>query len=146
MVDEGDLPRRSRREKRIMFGISQQIELVGKDVVDAAIKVHKSMGSGLLECVYEECMAYELSTNRGLKVARQVDLPIAYDGKELNSRLRLDVVVEDSVILELKAVESLQPIHEAQLITYLKLTGKRLGFLMNFNVPMMKQGIKRMVL
>ena len=126
--------------------LSQQIELVGKDVVDAAIKVHKSMGPGLLECVYEECMAYELSTNRGLKVARQVDLPIAYDGQELNSRLRLDVVVEDSVILELKAVESLQPIHEAQLITYLKLTGKRLGFLMNFNVPLMKQGIKRIVL
>ena len=126
--------------------VRDKLELVGKDVVDAALQVHKAMGPGLMECVYEECMAYELSTSRGLTVERQVELPIRYGVKELQSKLRLDMVVEGCVILELKAVEQLLPLHEAQLITYLKLTGTQLGFLMNFNVPLIKYGIKRMVM
>jgi len=128
-----------------MLGLSAEIDLVGRDVVDASVKVHRAMEPGLLESVYEECMAYELSVNRGVKVERQVELPILYDGVKLRNQLRLDMVVEGCVILELKAVERILPLHQAQLITYLKLTGLRLGFLLNFNVPLMKNGIKRMV-
>ena len=125
---------------------TQSFDLVGKDIVDAAFKVHKSLGPGLLESVYEECMAHELAANRGLKVERQVELPIRFDGLVLTSRLRLDMLVERSVIVEMKAVETMIPLYEAQLITYLKLTGLRLGYLINFNVALIKQGIKRMIL
>jgi GxxExxY protein len=129
-----------------MVPITPEIEAVGRDVVDAAVRVHKAMGPGLLECVYEECMFHELSTNRGLRVERQVEFPIRYDGVSLQSRLRLDLLVERCVVLELKAVESAVPLYEAQLISYLRLTGLRLGFLINFNVPLVKTGIKRMIL
>lgn len=129
-----------------MIPIPADIELIGSDVVDAAVKVHKAMGPGLLECVYEECMCYELSVNRGLKVERQVIVPIRYDNKLLQNNLRLDLLIEGKVILELKAVEKMIPLYEAQLISYLRLTGLRLGFLINFNVPLIKNGIKRMVL
>jgi len=134
------------KKERAMIPIPAEIEMVGRDVVDAALKVHKAMGPGLLECVYEECMFYELAINRGLHVDRQVDMSICYDGKILQSRLRLDLLVERCVILELKAVENIIPLYEAQLISYLKLTGLRLGYLINFNVPLIKRGIKRMVL
>jgi len=125
--------------------LSEEIEVIGADIVDAAIKVHKFMGPGLLESVYEECMAHELSVGRGLIIARQVELPIQYDKVTLDSRLRIDLLVENKVIIELKAVEKILPIHEAQLITYMKLSGVKLGYLLNFNVLRMKDGIRRML-
>jgi len=113
-------------------------------IVDAAIKVHKALGSGLLESVYETCLAYELG-HRGLRVETQVPLPVVYEGLTLDAGYRLDIVVEDIAVIELKALEKLGPIHDAQLLTYLKLSGRRLGFLLNFNVPLMKNGISRFV-
>jgi GxxExxY protein len=118
---------------------------VAKAVVDAAYAVHSALGAGLLESVYEACLTHELK-KRALKVASQVSLPIVYDGIRLDAGLRLDMLVEDCVIVELKAVDTLLPVHQAQILTYLKLTGHRLGLLINFNVPVIRQGIKRMVL
>jgi len=118
---------------------------VAKAVVDAAYAVHSALGAGLLESVYEACLTHELK-KRALKVASQVSLPIVYDGIRLDAGLRLDMLVEDCVIVELKAVDTLLPFHQAQILTYLKLTGHRLGLLINFNVPVIRQGIKRMVL
>ena len=114
-------------------------------VVDAAIKVHSVLGPGLLESVYEACLAYEL-TNRGLKVASQVWLPIIYEGMKLDAGLRIDLLIEDQIVIELKSVETILPVHHAQLITYLKLSGHRLGFLMNFNARLLKDGLHRRVL
>ena len=111
----------------------------------AAIEVHKALGPGLLESAYEECLCHELRL-RSLPFKRQVDLPINYKGIELSCGYRLDLIVEDSVILELKAVERLLPIHDAQLLTYLRLSGKRVGLLINFNVAVLKRGIVRKVL
>jgi GxxExxY protein len=119
-------------------------ELTG-EVIGAAIEVHKALGPGLLESAYEECFCHELGL-RGLSFARQVDLPILYKGVALSSGYRLDVVVADAVLVELKAVERLVAVHEAQLLTYLRLSGKRVGLLMNFNVAALKQGIVRKVL
>lgn len=114
------------------------------EIIAAAIEVHRHNGPGLLEAVYEECLGRELML-RGIAHVRQLALPISYKGISLECGYRLDLVVEDLVVLEIKAVEKLLPIHEAQLLTYLKLTRKQLGLLMNFNVPLMKHGIKRMV-
>jgi GxxExxY protein len=125
--------------------IPVSVETVGKDVVDAAFKVHKALGPGLLECVYEECMFHELTHNRSLRVDRQVDVPIRYDDKLLDGNLRLDLLIEGCVILKLKSVENIIPLYQAQLISYLKLTGLRLGYLINFNVALIKNGIKRIV-
>ncbi len=125
--------------------IPAETEWVATEVVDGAFNVHKALGPGLLERVYETCLVYELE-NRGLRIARQVALPIVYDGKELDGGLRLDLLIEDRVIVEVKAVESMNPVYKAQLLTYLRLAGKRLGFLINFNVPLIKNGIKRVVL
>ena len=108
-----------------------------KHVVDAAIKVHTLLGPGLLESVYETCLAHEL-VRRGLKIERQLHLPIRYDDVTIDTGLRLDLVVEHCLIVELKATESLLPIHSAQLLTYLKLGGYPLGLLLNFNVIHMK--------
>ena len=119
-------------------------ELTG-DVIGAAIEVHKILGPGLLESAYEECLCHELRL-RSIRFERQRELPIEYKGVTLDCGYRLDVVVENKVILELKAREALEPIHEAQLLTYLKLTGIKMGLLINFNVPMLRQGIKRLVL
>ncbi len=116
-----------------------------QEIVGAAIEVHKALGPGLLESAYEECLCYELKT-RGLTYKRQVDLPLAYKGIRLECGYRLDVVVEDRVLLELKCVERLLPIHEAQVLTYLRLSGIKVGLLMNFNVPVMRDGIVRRVL
>lgn len=107
--------------------------------------MHKALGPGLLESAYEECLCYELKL-RGLAFRRQVDLPLTYKGIKLDCGYRLDVVVEDAVLLELKCVEKVLPIHEAQLLTYLRLSGIRIGLLMNFNVPVMRDGIVRRVL
>jgi GxxExxY protein len=120
------------------------IEAVGRQIVDASIKVHRALGPGLLESAYQHCLAYELS-KRGLQVECEVQLPVVYDGVQIDAGYRLDMLVEGSVIVENKAVERLLPVHEAQLLTYLKLHDRRLGYLLNWNVPLMKQGIKRMV-
>ena len=125
--------------------IPDEINAVGTQIADAAIKVHKAMGPGLLESVYEECMAYKLE-KRNLSVERQVSIPIQYNGDTLKSPLRLDLLVKKSVIVELKSVEVMNPVFESQLMTYLKLSGLRLGYLINFNVPLVKNGIKRMIM
>ncbi|MFC1713171.1 GxxExxY protein [Candidatus Poribacteria bacterium] len=125
--------------------LSNREEEIGKAVVDAAYSVHKTLGPGLLEHVYEVCFCHEL-TKRRLSNRRQVPIPVIYDGIRFDEALRLDVLVEDMVICELKAVEEIRTVFTAQLLTQLKLTGKRLGFLINFNVPIIKKGIKRLVL
>ncbi|CAN5790592.1 GxxExxY protein [soil metagenome] len=113
-------------------------------VIGAAIDVHRRLGPGLLESVYEACMYHELR-QRGLRTGRQVQMPLMYDGVRLECAYRADMVVEDTVILELKSVERLDPIHSAQLFTYLKLSGCKVGLVINFNVPLLKDGIKRVV-
>ena len=110
----------------------------------AAIEVHRTLGPGLLESAYEECLCRELAI-RGLSFERQKSLAVSYKGVALDCGYRLDVVVEGLVILELKAVDQIEPIHEAQLLTYLKLSELKLGMLINFNVPLLKHGIKRIV-
>jgi GxxExxY protein len=114
-------------------------------VIGAAMEVHRALGPGLLESTYEECLCHELSL-RGLSFERQVALPVVYKAITLECGYRLDVVVENVVILELKAIEQTLPVHEAQLLTYLRLSGKRVGLLINFNVPALKDGITRRVL
>jgi GxxExxY protein len=123
---------------------SPEVERVAKLVVDAIYKVHSTLGPGLLESVYSICLAHELR-KRGLRVEREVNFPIVYDGVRIECGLRLDVVVESCIIVEAKAVEKLIPIFDAQILSYLKLTGYSLGFLVNFNVLMMKEGMKRFV-
>lgn len=113
-------------------------------MVDAGLKVHKALGPGLLESAYEHCLAFELQ-RRGLIVRRQVTLPIVYDGEHIDAGYRLDLVLDESIILEVKAVDALTRVHEAQLLTYLKLSRMRLGFLMNFNVTLFKQGLRRLM-
>ena len=121
---------------------TNQIDRIAKEVVDAAFKVHSNLGPGLLESAYEACLAHEL-TKRGYRVERQKAQPVIYEGLEIEVGYRLDLLVEDLIIIELKAVEQLAPIHQAQLLTYLKLSSKQLGFLVNFNVPLIKDGIRR---
>lgn len=120
------------------------IEDVARDVVDAAIKVHIALGPGLLESAYRECHAFELR-KRGRIVLTEVKLPLIYEGNQIDAGYRLDELVEDLVIVENKAVETLLPVHQAQLMTYLKLSGKQIGFLLNWNVKRMKDGIRRVV-
>ena len=115
------------------------------EVIGAAIEVHKILGLGLLESAYDECLCHELGLRR-MPYERQKELPVEYKGVKLDCGYRLDVVVSSQLILELKACERLEPIHEAQLLTYLKLTGIKLGLLINFNVPVLKEGIKRLAL
>jgi GxxExxY protein len=112
------------------------------EVIASAIEVHKILGPGLLESTYEECLCRELGL-RKISFERQKDLPIVYKGFSLDCGYRLDVIVDSRLILELKACESLLPIHQAQLLTYLKLTGMKVGLLINFNVPILKEGIRR---
>ena len=119
-------------------------ELTG-EIIGAAIEVHKVLGPGLLESVYEKCLCRELEI-RGVSHERQKALPVNYKGIELDCGYRMDIVVPDELIVELKACDSLLPIHEAQLLTYLKLTKIKLGLLINFNVPLLKNGIKRFAL
>ena len=119
-------------------------DLLSRDIIGAAIEVHRHLGPGLLESVYEKCLCKELAL-RGIEFERQVSLPVEYKGASLDCGYRLDVVVQDIVIIEIKSVESLLPIHQAQLLTYLKLSARKLGMLLNFNVPVMRQGIKRIV-
>lgn len=125
--------------------LSNKEEEIATKVVDSAYVVHKAIGPGALERVYEVCFCHELS-KRGLSYKRQVDVPIVYDGIIFDEGLRLDVLIENLVICELKAVDTANQVWDAQLLSHLKLMGKRLGFLINFNVPLIKDGIKRMVL
>lgn len=120
------------------------LEEAAREVVDSAIQVHSALGPGLLESAYEACMAFELA-DRGLSVERQLALPVRYREMDLDIGYRLDLVVERELVVELKAVEQLLPLHEAQLLSYLKLGDYRLGFLLNFNTRRMKDGIKRRV-
>lgn len=124
---------------------TEKEEQVAERIVDAAYKVHKALGPGLLEKVYEVCFCHEL-TKAGLAFQKQVNVPINYDGIKLDEGLRLDVLVEDLTICELKAVDEMNPVYNAQVLSYMKLTGKRLGFLINFNVPVIRNGIKRIIL
>ncbi|MGB6222584.1 GxxExxY protein [Haloferula sp.] len=118
---------------------------IAKDIVDAAFKVHNKLGPGLLESAYEACLAHEL-TRRGYQIERQKEQPVIYEGLEIEVGYRLDILVDDKVIIELKAVEQMLPIHQAQIMTYLKLSQKTLGLLINFNVPLIKHGIKRVAM
>jgi GxxExxY protein len=120
------------------------INSITESIISAAIAVHRELGPGLLESAYESCLVYEL-LQQGLTVERQKALPVTYRGVKIDCGYRIDLVVEDAVIVELKAVESIEPIHEAQLLSYLKISGYQLGLLINFNVRMLKQGIKRLV-
>ncbi len=117
---------------------------ISHKVVGAAIEVHRHLGPGLLESAYEECLCHELKL-RGLSFERQKELAVCYKGSHLDCGYRLDIVVEGVVILELKSVKKFEPIHEAQLLTYLKLSKLKLGLLLNFNVPLMRDGIQRIV-
>ncbi|MBN2523283.1 MAG: GxxExxY protein [Bacteroidales bacterium] len=125
--------------------VNESVEKIARFIVDSAYTVHVNLGPGLLEKVYEICFCHELE-KRGLKYLRQVDIPIVYDNLTFNEGLRLDVLVEDSIICELKALETVNPVWEAQILSHLKLTGKRLGFLINFNVAKIKDGIRRFVI
>src|SRR5258705_13594517 len=125
--------------------LPQEVEKLASLTVNAAYKIHKALGPGLLESVYEVCLAHELR-RKGIEVQTQQLLPITYDNITIESGLRPDMLVADNLIVEVKAVEKMNPVYEAQLLTYLKLTGRRLGLLINFNVPLIKNGIKRMIL
>ena len=122
-----------------------EINELTKEVIGAAIEVHRALGAGLLESAYEECLCHELGL-RALRFERQKLLPIVFKEVKLDCGYRLDLLVLDSVIVEIKAVEALLPVHEAQLLTYLKIGGWKVGLLINFNVPVLKDGIKRIVL
>ena len=124
--------------------LSEEEEYIGKAIVNAAWKVHTELGPGHLEKVYEVCFCHVLRKD-GFEVKRQIDIPITFDGIIFEEGLRLDVLVNDLVLCELKAVENVNPVWEAQLLSHLTLTGKRLGYLINFNVPLIKNGIKRMI-
>jgi len=125
--------------------LTEREEEIAKKIVDAAYTVHRKLGPGLLEKVYEICFCYELS-KRVLKYQRQVDIPIVYDDMVFDEGLRLAVFVEKLVICELKAVDEMNPVWEAQILSHLNLTKNRLGFLINFNVPLIKKGIKRFII
>ena len=125
--------------------VPEHTEATARSIVDAAIALHRVLGPGLLESAYESCLAFELE-RRHHAVLKQVALPIVYESVRLDAGYRVDLMVDDAVIVEVKAVEALTPLHEAQLLTYLRLSRRRLGLLINFNVVLLKNGIKRMVL
>ncbi|MFW6326972.1 MAG: GxxExxY protein [Bacteroidota bacterium] len=121
-----------------------KLDLLSKEIIDAAIAVHREMGPGLLESVYECCLVKELHL-RGILADNQVPMPLFYKGEKLEKDFRIDILIEGEIVIELKAVDILLPVHEAQIISYLKLSNKKLGFLINFNVPKLKEGFKRFV-
>jgi len=122
-----------------------EFDPLSNKVIGAAIEVHRTLGPGLLESIYEQALAYELHSS-GISVQTQVALPVAYKAVKLDCGFRVDLLVENQLVVEIKSIEALALIHDAQLLTYLKLTGNKIGLLINFNVPMLKQGIKRLVL
>jgi GxxExxY protein len=121
-----------------------ELNEISEKIIGAAIQVHRTLGPGLLESTYEACLKYELE-KRGLKIQSQVGLPVIYDGMKIDLGYRLDILVEDAVIIELKAVTAITPLQEAQLLSYLKLSGKHLGLLINFNVTRLSDGITRRI-
>ena len=125
--------------------LPESTERVGRAAIGAAIAVHRALGPGLLESAYETCLAHELE-RRGNGVLRQMGLPVVYESVKLEAGYRVDLMVDGVVVVEVKSVDALAPVHEAQLLTYLRLSGRRLGFLINFNVVLLKHGIKRMIL
>jgi GxxExxY protein len=134
----------SKNHKERYKPLPAELENISRLIVDAAYVVHYTLGPGLLEKVYEVCFCHELS-KRNLEYKRQIDIPIVYDNLYFDEGLRLDVIIEDSIICELKALENVNPVWEAQILSHLKLTGKQLGFLINFNVSKIKDGIRRFV-
>lgn len=152
-IGAGDFHRRDAETERFLGRIlkmfepkeeQQFLDRITEKIIGCAIEVHKGLGPGLLESAYEECLCYELERS-GLKFERQVPLPVIYKGVKLDCSYRMDVVVENSVVIEIKAVENLIPVHDAQLLSYLKLYNKKVGLLMNFHVPILKKGLKRIV-
>ena len=131
--------------KLYSFVSMETLNKISYEIIGCAFNVHKGLGPGLLESTYEVCLEYEL-LQKGLKVQRQVGLPVVYNDVRLDAGYRIDLLIEDKVIVELKSVEALAPIHEAQLLTYLKLSDKKLGLLINFNVKDLKEGIMRRVM
>ncbi len=123
---------------------AKRLDEITGQIVDAAIQVHRALGPGLLESAYEACLVSEL-VQRGFLVERQKDLPVVYRDTQIDCGYRLDLLVEDQVIVEVKAVDKLAPIHDAQVITYLRLSGTKVGLLLNFNVPLLKDGLRRLV-
>jgi GxxExxY protein len=130
---------------RAFEALPAETEVLSKHAVDAAIKVHRALGPGLLESVYEICLAHELR-KRGLQVETQIQIPIVYDGIRLEAGLRIDLLVAHQLIIEIRAVEQMNRVFKAQVLTYLKLTGLRLALLINFNVVLIKDGIERVIL
>jgi GxxExxY protein len=124
--------------------LTEYEESIGKAVMNAALKVHKNLGPGLLEKIYEVCLTHELK-KEGFIVDRQVEIPIQYDGITFDEGLRLDILIDQKVVVEVKAVDQVNPVWQAQILSHLKLTGLRLGYLINFNVPLIKQGVKRII-
>jgi GxxExxY protein len=125
--------------------LPKETEEIASRIIDAAIAVHRILGPGLLERVYEVCLCHEL-VKRGLSVQRQVNVPIVYDGLSFEESYRIDILVEDQIIVELKAAENYNPVWKAQVLSYLKVTGERLGLLIYFNVPLLKDGVQRVIL
>ena len=121
-----------------------QIEAVASEVVDSCLAVHRALGPGLLESIYQQCLVRELQ-HRELQVATEVEFPVIYRGAAIDTHLRVDMIVAGLVVVENKAVQGILPVHEAQLLTYLKLSNLRIGFLVNWNVPLIREGIRRMV-
>jgi GxxExxY protein len=133
-----------REDREGRLNLPPRLEAIGREVLDSAIKVHRALGPGLLESAYEHCLAHELSSRR-LDVRRQVALPIAYEGLSLETGYRLDLLINDCVIVEVKAVEAISRLYEAQILTYLRLSGLRLGYLLNFNAVQLRHGLRRFV-
>lgn len=132
-------------DKKEFEPIPEYIEKVASAIVDAAYHVHKNLGPGLLEKVYEVCLCHELN-KRGISTLRQIDVPIKYEGLTFDEGLRLDILASNEIVIELKAVDQVNPVWEAQVLSHLRLTNKRLGFLINFNVARINHGIKRIAL
>jgi GxxExxY protein len=124
--------------------MSKERNRISGEILDSCIEVHSVLGPGLLESVYETCLAFELKS-RGIKIERQVPIQIVYKGNLLGEIFKLDLYVENEIIVELKSVDTVLPVHKAQLLTYLKLKDKRLGLLINFNVPLLKDGFSRII-
>jgi GxxExxY protein len=124
--------------------LAVDLHQISGEIVDAAMEVHTHLGPGLLESAYEACLLYELN-QRGFRAIHQVPLPVEFKGVKIDAAYRIDLVVNDAVVVEIKSVDAIAPIHKAQLLSYLKLSGKKLGLLLNFNVPLLKQGIVRLV-
>lgn len=127
-----------------MLKTKEQYDLLTSKIIGCAIEVHKELGPGLMESVYDVCFAEEL-VKEGIQIKRQVSLPVHYKGKKLNKEFVIDLLVEDCVVVELKSIEVILPVHEAQLVTYLKLSNKIIGLLINFNVPVLKDGVRRRI-